>query len=171
MRPTFWQRLDAFARHQLPLVLTLMLLVLAMTPNHLPGFVRIGPMVTLVSVYYWTVHRPDLMGFGTVFALGVIEDLLAGTPLGVGPLTLLLTQGLVLSQHKFFHNKSFAVIWWAFALIAGGGALVQYFGVSIVHGQLLDPRAAFTSYLMSVALYPLLAWLFTRVQIAFLKEV
>lgn len=171
MRPTFWQRLDIFARHLLPLAVTLLLVLLAAVPTHVPGLVRIGPMLTLIAVYYWGVHRPDLMGYGTVFMVGLFEDVLSGTPIGVGSLTLLATLAVVFTQHKFFRGKSFVVTWWAFVLVAAGAALLKWLLVSAVQADAADPAAALVSYLMTAAIYPLVAWLFARIQLAFLKEV
>lgn len=171
MRPTFWQRVDTTARHQLPVLLTLVLLLVAVVPTHVPGLVRIGPMLSLISIYFWAVHRPDLMGYGTVFAVGLLEDLLGGTPLGAGALTLLLVQGLVVAQYKFFYGKAFVVTWWAFVVVAAGAVLVKWLCVSIIYGTVLDGEAAITAYLMTVAFYPPVAWFLARSQMAFLRDV
>lgn len=171
MRPTFWQRVDITVRHQIPVLVTLLLLLVAVVPTHVPGLVRIGPMLTLISVYFWAVHRPDLMGYGTVFAIGLLDDLLSGTPLGVGPLTLLLVQGVVVSQYKFFYGKAFVVIWWAFVVVAAGATLVKWLSVSAIYGTALGADAALTAYLMTVAFYPPVAWLLARTQMAFLRDV
>lgn len=170
MRPTVWQRVDTLVRHQLPVLLTLLLLLISVVPTHVPGLVRIGPMLPLISVYFWAVHRPDLMGYGTVFAIGLLEDVVGGTPLGVGALSLLLVQGLVVSQYKFFYGKAFAVTWWAFILVAGGAVLVKWLCVSAIYGDVLDGEAALMAYLMTVAFYPPVAWLLARTQMAFLRD-
>lgn len=46
------------ARHMVPFIVTLMLVLLAATPTHVPGVVRVGPMLSLIGVYYWSVYRP-----------------------------------------------------------------------------------------------------------------
>ncbi|MGC2855920.1 rod shape-determining protein MreD [Novispirillum sp. DQ9] len=171
MRPSLWQRFDIFWRHQIPLVLTLALLLLSVVPSHAAGMTRIGPMFALIAVYYWAIYRPDLLGYGAVFLIGVAEDLLSSTPPGVGALALLLTHAVVLSQYRFFNARSFAVTWWAFSLVAGGAMMVKWLAVSLIHGTLVDGTAAFYAYLMTVAVYPVIGWVLARVQIAFLKDV
>lgn len=171
MRPSIWQRFDIFWRHQIPLLLALGLLLISVVPSHAAGLTRIGPMLALIAVYYWAIYRPDLMGYGPVFVIGVAEDLLTSTPPGVGALVLLLTQAVVLSQYRFFNARSFAVTWWAFGLVAGGAVLVKWLAVSLVYGTLVDGSAAFYGYLMTVAIYPVVGWLLARVQIAFLRDV
>lgn len=171
MRPNLWQRLDIFVRHQVPLVLTLLLLLISVVPSHAAGLTRIGPMLALIAVYYWAIYRPDLLGTGAVFLIGVAQDLLTGTPPGVAALALLLTQAVVLSQYRFFNARSFAVTWWAFSVVAAGAMTIQWLAVSLVHGTLVDASAAFYGYLMTVAIYPVVGWLLARVQIAFLRDV
>lgn len=171
MRPTFWQRVDIFARHQIPLALTLGLVLVSVVPTHAAGLTRIGPMLSLIAVYYWAIYRPDLLRYGGVFVIGLMQDLLSGTPPGAGALSLLLTYGLVISQYKFFNAKPFAVTWWAFILVAAGATLVKWLAVSAVHGTLVDGDAAFYAYLMTVATYPVVGWLLARAQIMFLRDV
>jgi len=171
MRPTLWQRMDLTARHLLPVLLTLALLLLSMVPSHAPGMVRIGPMLTLAAVYYWAVNRPDLMGYGAVFTVGVVEDLLAGTPLGVSALTLLLVHFVVVNQYKFFYAKPFVVGWAAFVVVAGVAALVKWAAVGLLALVPVDPSATFHAYLMTVALYPMIGWLLARLQLLLLREV
>lgn len=171
MQPTFWQRMNGASRHQLPLFLTLILMLVSVVPTRLPDFMSISPMLTVISVYYWAVYRPDLMGYGTVFVVGVLEDLLAATPLGAGPVSLLVTQGLVMSQAKFFRGKSFAVTWWAFLLVAAPAAVAKWLVVALVQVSLPSGGAVLATYGMTIAFYPLVAWILARFQLAVLREV
>ena len=171
MRPGIWQRMDGLARHLLPFALTFVLLIVPVVPTHLEGLVRVGPSLTLIAVYYWAVHRPDLMGYGSVFLIGVIEDLLAATPLGVGPLVLLLVYGVVIAQHKFFLGKSFAVTWWAFGLVATGAGVVKWLAIAAVTDSLFQPTSAAFAVLMTIGTYPVIAWVLARTQLAYLNEV
>lgn len=162
MRPTFWQRVDSFARHLVPFGLTVLFILLTMLPTHVPGMVRIGPMLPLAAVYYWSVNRPDLMGAGVVFALGVIEDLISGAPLGTGALTLLLVHGIVVSQIRFISGRLFGVTWLVFMVLAGIAVFVKWLAVSLVHGSFVAILDVFYSYMMTVALYPPTVWVLAR---------
>ena len=51
MRPTFWQRLDAFARNLTPVALTLVLVILNVVPTHIPGIARVLPVLPLISIF------------------------------------------------------------------------------------------------------------------------
>ena len=106
MRPTFWQRLDAFARNLTPVALTLVLVILNVVPTHIPGIARVLPVLPLISVFYWSIHRPHLVPAPAVFLIGLFQDGLTGAPMGLHALIFLAVQGVVLFQHKFFMGKS-----------------------------------------------------------------
>ena len=54
-------RLDTWIRHATPFAITLLLTLVALVPLHVPGLVRITPMLTLIAIYHWAVLRPDLL--------------------------------------------------------------------------------------------------------------
>jgi len=170
MRPTLWQTLDHTARRMLPFLMSLLLLLIAIVPMTTPGFMRAGPMVLLVCVYYWAVHRPDMMGYLGGFTLGLLEDILMSTPLGVTSLVLMLTQFIVLTQYRFFVGKPFLMTWWALALVALGAILLKALAVALLSGYVVAPAPLAASYGMTLLLYPVLAWVFDRTHFLLTKE-
>lgn len=170
MRPTLWQRMDMMARHMVPFALTLMLILMAATPTHVPGMVRVGPMLSLIAVYYWCVYRPDLFRYGSAFLLGLFEDILTGAPLGSGALMLLVAAGIVVGQYKFFHGKPFVVSWWAFAIVALAAAGTKWLAVSVVFGAGVDLQTVAMEYLLTVVLYPVIGWLLARAQLLLIRD-
>lgn len=168
---TFIQKLDSRARNILPFGLTMIVLLFGLTPTYLPGLAQVTPLYTLVAVYFWAVYRPDLLGYGFGFALGILEDLLTGAPLGVGALVLLLTQWVVFNQHKFFHAKPFAITWFAFVIVAFGAALLKWVCIGLITDGGFTPFGdLFVAYLITVAMYPVIAWLFSKAQTGLLAE-
>ena len=170
-RQTAWQKVEARARNILPFGLTVVVMLFGLTPTYVPGLAQITPMYSLVAIYFWAIYRPDLLGYGIGFAVGVLEDLLTGAPLGVGALTLLLTQWVVFNQQKFFHAKPFAITWFAFALVALGAALLKWFCVGLITASGFTPFGdLMAAYLITVAAYPVIAWLFSKAQTGLLVE-
>ena len=55
-----WQRLDRAARHSTPGIVTVALTLVAVVPMQMPHFGPIAPLVPLMAIYYWAIHRPDL---------------------------------------------------------------------------------------------------------------
>ncbi len=169
MKASGWQRLDLIARQITPCFLTLLLVMLAMVPMRVPDLAPIMPWLAAIAVYYWAVHRPDLMPASAVFAIGLFHDLVAGTALGVGVLILLLIYLAIVGQRRFFVSRSFLVMWAGFAVIAGGACLLLWLLSTLLAGTFISPRPAMFQFLTTVAAYPLLAWLFAQVQRSLLR--
>lgn len=164
MRLEFWYRVEMAFRGLTPVLLTLLLAVLAVVPLRIPQFAPVTPALTVIAVYYWSIYRPDLLPLVATFAVGVLQDALAGTPLGLTSLVLIVVQALVISQRRFFHGKTFLVEWWGFMLVAPGAILVSWVLASLYFGVLVTPRPLGFQLLLTVALYPCLAWLFAGAQ-------
>jgi len=171
MQPTMWQRMDALARKLVPFGLTLALMLFALTPTQIPGLSHLTPMYALAAVYFWSIYRPDLIGYGTSFSIGLLEDLLTGAPLGCSALVLLLCQYLVFRQPKFFNAKPFGVFWLAFAVLAIGAGLLKWICVGLVApGGFTRFGDMFAAALMTVAVYPVIAWLLAKAQMKLLAS-
>ena len=171
MQPTVWQKVDSQARRILPFGLTMIVLLFGLTPTYIPGLAQITPMYALIAVYFWSIYRPDLMGYGPGFAIGILEDLLTGAPLGVCTLTLLLTQWIVFNRQKFFHAKPFGVTWLMFVLVAFGAVFLKWIVIGLVAENGLTPFGdLFAAYLITVTVYPVIAWMFSKAQTRLLDE-
>lgn len=171
MDVTFWQRLDTIARRMLPAAITLMLAMAAAVPLHVPGYAPVAPAVTLIAIYYWTIFRPELMPAPAVFAIGLFQDILSGTPLGVNALVMLLVFAVVLGQRRFFLGKSFLVMWWGFALVVAGALAAVWMVLSSLDGTVLDPLPAVFQGMVTLAVFPVLTRIFIRSQQALLRSV
>lgn len=171
MKPSVWVRMDTWVRHIVPVGVTLILLLLTTVPTRLPGLAGITPMLPMMGVYYWAIYRPDLLPAWSAFVIGLLYDIIAGTPLGVNALVLVLVQGTAASQRKFFLGKSFLVAWWAFGLLAAGAIGMAWLLVSMLLGAAIDPMPVVFQYLLTLGIFPALTWLLARTQMAFLKDV
>lgn len=171
MNPGALQRLDLRLRHALPVLLTLLVVLLSVAPLRLPDYALVAPGLVLVSLFFWTVHRPDLVRPWHAFVIGLFDDALSGTPLGVNALILVVVHAAIVAQHKVFRGKPFAVIWFAFALIAGGAQLLEAFLALVAARVLVDPLLLLVQLLLTIALYPAVAWLLGRAQRAFLAGI
>lgn len=162
MRAGIFHRMDHFARGLVPLLCTLAIVLLSAVPTRLPMLTLIAPTLTLIAVYYWTIYRPDLLNGFLILLLGVMQDLLIGAPPGVTSFVLLISYLVVVSQRKFFHGKSFGVVWWGFMLVALGATLLAWLTHVILSNQFIDPTGAMIGLLLTILLYPPLAALLSQ---------
>jgi rod shape-determining protein MreD len=171
MKPSALQRFDLSIRQSVPVVLTLLLTVMSVVPVRLPAASTLAPDIVLIAVFYWTVHRPDLMRLWTVFVIGLLGDVLTGTPLGVHPLVLVLVHAAIISQHKIFRGASFGMVWWAFSVIAPAAHIAGVVVAFLAAGALPELSLFLLRLVLTIGFYPALAWLLGRAQRALLTTV
>lgn len=164
------QRLDRFARNLIPFALSLLLVIVGTLPFQLPGYGLVAANLALMSVFYWSVYRPDLLPPWAAFLIGLLQDILVGTPPGLNALVLLLARAMVVSQGRVFRGKSFLVMWWGFAMVALGAQVLVWLLTAALQLALLDPMPAVFQGALTVALFPFLTWFFARTQHAILQQ-
>jgi rod shape-determining protein MreD len=157
------QRMDTIARNLFPAGLALVALLFGATPLYLPGYSAIAPNFTLMVVFYWAIYRPDLLPTAVAFAIGLVQDALMGTPIGLNALLLIAVHGVVVTQRRFFQGKTFAVVWSAFTVIALSAGLLGWVLVMALVGATINPWPGIFSMLLTVALYPFVTWVQARI--------
>jgi rod shape-determining protein MreD len=158
---TLGRRLDIAARHAFPAGCAILLMLLAEAPLGITDQAALLPAVTLACVYFWSLFRPAAMPPPVVFLIGVLFDLLAYLPLGVGVLTLLITHGLALRSRRVLTRQGFLPVWFAFAGFAAGAAMLSWALTALLSFRLLPLAPALFQAVLTTALYPALAILFT----------
>ena len=156
------ERLGLVLRGTVPLLLTLGLVMATVVSSPIPDLAPVTPSLSVMAVYYWSIYRPDLLPAAAVFLIGLMQDILSGGPPGMMALVLLLVHGVVVSQRQVFVGKSFLVGWWGFAIVAIGAAGLSWLVASAWFGVFLRPRPVAYQAALTIALYPLVAWLFRR---------
>lgn len=56
------------------------------------------PLLALMPVYFWCLVRPDLMPPSAAFGLGLVQDILSGTPPGIWALSFVATYYVIDNQ-------------------------------------------------------------------------
>ena len=170
MNIAIWQKLDYFTRSSTPFILSLILVILSVIPTYIPSYMAVAPVLPLVSIYHWAIYRPNLLPVFSVFILGLMQDILMGTPVGLYVLVFLTVYGIVLSQRRFFAEKSFIFYWLGFGAISLLASIESYLLGSVWNGVFLDSNAAAYQYIILLGISPTLAWIFLRWQQAFLQQ-
>lgn len=171
MNPTFSQRLDLIARNILPAMLGVVFLLLSAIPFYIPGYGVVAANLVLMAVFYWAVHRPDLLPPITVFLIGLLQDILVGMPPGMNAFVLLLVRTLAVSQGRVFRGRSFLILWWGFGMVALASAFVVWALSAMYVLALIDPTPGLFQAAMTTALFPFLAGGFTWMQQKLLAQV
>jgi rod shape-determining protein MreD len=153
-----------------PVASTFVFVVVSVVPLHLPGFAAVSPSFALMAVYHWTVYRPDLLPQGAVFVLGILLDLLTGTPyIGATALTFLIARTAVLMTRRHFVNRDFSVLWLGFLAVAAAIFTFSWALIGLVSGHVLDARPVLFEAALTVASYPVGSYVLARLHRAFLR--
>jgi rod shape-determining protein MreD len=157
-------RVNNGAARLLPVATTLLAAVISVLPLQIPGYAALTPAFILMAAYHWTIYRPDLLPPWALFAVGLTEDLLAGSPIGVNALLLLLSRVGVLSYRRYFVNRTFPFVWTGFTLLT----VTAMVGLWVLHClldlSLLDFRSTVIRGALTIAIFPLASFLLCRAQ-------
>lgn len=157
-------RVNNGAARLLPVATTLLAAVISVLPLQIPGYAALTPVFTLMAAYHWTIYRPDLLPPVALFGIGIAEDLLAGSPIGVNALLLLVTRVAVLSHRRYFINRNFPFVWTGFTLLAALAMLGLWGLHCILDLSLLDFRNAVIRAALTIAMFPLASFVLGRAQ-------
>lgn len=152
----------------LPLATTVLAAIIAILPLRVPGYAALTPAFALMAVYHWTIYRPDLLPPIGLFAVGLAQDLLAGAPVGVNALVLLLARAAVLRQRRYFINRNFAFVWSGFTLLAITAMLGAWALHCVMQLNLFGLRTTVFRTVLTVAVFPLASLALGRTQRALL---
>jgi rod shape-determining protein MreD len=164
VKTSIWYRLDIWTRLLTPFLLTLALVILNVVPLEIPGLSRVAPLMPLIAVYYWAVYKSELLPAYSVFIIGLLQDIFSGAPIGIYTIVFLMVYGVVIWQHRFLFGKSFSIIWLGFSIVSAGAFLLTWVLISLWNLKFLDLQAVFFQYLLTVGIFPALAWVFMRWQ-------
>jgi rod shape-determining protein MreD len=164
MKPHWLLQLDHAARGLVPALTMLCLLVLGLIPWHVPGVASITPAFTLVALFFWSIYQPQLLPYWATFLFGLAQYLVLGMPPGQGALALLLVQGVIVSQRRFFLSKPFLVVWWGFAMVAPFAQAILWAIASVAREAVVPVLPVLIQTVITVLLYPLFGGLFGWLQ-------
>ena len=90
----------------------------------LPELSWIMPWLTAIGVFYWALFAPHKFHLSEAFVLGLIEDIIVGTPLGFHAAGLVLLHFLAQSQIQGLAGRSFIMVWVMFGVMLAACLLV-----------------------------------------------
>lgn len=93
-------------------------LVIVLCSWLVPAGNGIAPFWALIPIFAWSVRRPELLPGGLIFLIGILTDIVIGTPLGAHALALLAVAALGRLQQRYLSTQNFIAIWADFAALS-----------------------------------------------------
>ena len=169
MTDRFWQTLDQASRNGAPGLILLATTLAGIVPVQAPLYASIAPLMPLAALYFWIVYCPDLVPLSLVFAIGILHDILTGTPIGAYAAVFLVVSWLVRSQRRFLSGKPFLILWASFFVVCGFACLTEWTIISLLMGSVMPLQPALFRSLFTAALFPLWGLLFLQVHRHFVR--
>lgn len=162
-------RLGLWTRISTPGVTTALFILLSAVDFRIVGFEDFFPKISLIAIFYWTIYRASLMPAWLVFALGIFEDFVFGTPFGISSLINLLFWKTTKTQKKYFLRENFWVVWAVFGFASLIFSLIAYIIYSFYYGQFIISDQIFMQWIFSSLAYPILHKIFDGIHSKMIK--
>jgi len=146
-----------------PIMVTLLLLILSSVPVDITGTSAFFPAVDVMAIYFWASYRPSTMPYWFVFFLGILRDSLEGVMLGVSPCIYLLIRLMAVSGKGLYRKENFILVWQRLIIILIISITLKWALLSFLIDKPLIIDYAVMQFMVSIAAYPLLQWLFNMV--------
>lgn len=170
MEDSLTEILESNIKKFLPFLWSVVLLLIAYVPIHLPLSQYLRPDVGMICVYFWALYRQDLFGAVSAFILGFVADSLSAVPIGVNCFSFMFVFTLASTFGSYVNSKPFALSWGGFAVISLLAFIIKWLLCSVFYSKFLALGGVFIAYLASVLLYPLIARLNMYIQNRFLAN-
>jgi len=124
-------------------------------PSPFDGF-KLVPFL-MITVYFWAAYRPNVLPPVMVFVLGLLADVITGTPIGVGAIILVLLNWAVSSQRAFLTAQSFAMVWLVFGIIYAAITVMQWLVFGLLQFQWPSVTHIMPQFLAGIIAFPCIA--------------
>lgn len=141
----------------LPLCVAVILEMISDLPVSFTGGLLPAPVLVLTAIYFWGVHRRDLMTPLLVVALGLLEDLFSGGPPGLWTAGFIAAYAAIDRQRESLMGLTDlgAVIGFVGTMLIAAGT--AYILAAIVYFRLPPVAPLLIECVITVMFYPLLA--------------
>ncbi len=170
MNDDFNENVVPLFQKSLPLISSIVVLLLAYLPINMALFNNMRPDLGLVCIYFWVLHRPDLFNLASIVVLGLVDMVISSALPGASLLAYLTMYLLLYNTQKFFNAKPFVVIWYGFMALSLITMLIKWLVVSIYYADFLPLSVLIFTYLIGVAVYPLISIILAFVQNQFIQD-
>jgi rod shape-determining protein MreD len=117
------------------------------------------PSLMLASLFFWSLVRPELVSTFTIFAFGIVNDVVAGLPIGLSSLAMLTGIKVFTKAGREFIAASFVVMWGCFILVSITTYSVRWIVASMWWGHVFSYQDAVIEATITIALFPLINFL------------
>ena len=167
----FWHQAEVGLRSTVPTLVTLLFVIICVLPYGVPGLNKVVPLLPVISIYFWSIHRPDLTSLPCHFLIGLFQDVVVGTPIGFSAAIFVGIHAAVHYQRRFFYGRTFIVLWASFSLLMFAVSMLSFMIMGLYNLSFVPFSPVFLQFFLTVAFYPLIIRILQWISRAFLRPV
>jgi rod shape-determining protein MreD len=150
----------------IPFLITAILCIVAVSPIMPSSSQEITPLLGVISLAFWILYKPELMGWTATIVIGIFNDALYGSMLGVSCLSAIMIRIVII---RLLLSKDYINIYITFLCI--GFSLIIWLIVNSIINYILYPDLynyyiLIFQFLVSLAISPIIIF----VQLFILKK-
>jgi len=123
-----------------------------------------------ILIFYWSLRKTELMGYGFIFLAGLINDIVTGFPIGVSSFNYLLICGFAAYLRTITLRPSMVKDWFFFLFTILVVNSLSYSVLNIFFNIDLNYKNLFFNIFFTFIFYIIFANLFLIYQNRYLKE-
>jgi rod shape-determining protein MreD len=150
----------------IPFLITAILCIVAVSPIMPSSSQEITPLLGVISLAFWILYKPELMGWTATIVIGIFNDALYGSMLGISCLSAIMIRMVII---RLLYSKDYTNIYIPFLCI--GISLIIWLIVNsfinyILYPDLYNYYILIFQFLVSLAISPIIIF----VQLFILKK-
>lgn len=144
----------------IPSLTVLLSIFLSSAPYKIENSSLLMPSIVLAVIYYWSLYRPDLLPYVSLLLLGLLQDIIEVSNLGLNAVMFIFFRLLIRSQRRYLINKAFIMVWAGF-IFCLGIILTLPFILNIYNYSI---AILISQWLVSIFVYVPIHWLLSRLR-------
>lgn len=133
--------------------IAVLFVILNISDIRITGLSDVIPLFDLTIIFYFAIFK-SFFGIWFIFLLGIWNDALNGTPLGITSLCyILLIKLFILINHKMMVRENFGHVWKQFIAFAFLFLTLKWLMLSVLSGGFYSIANLLVQFILSSALY------------------
>lgn len=157
------KKLKRTGRLALPYVILALFMMINLINLPFSSTGAVKPYLIVSFIYYWAIYRPTIIPPLLCFLLGVLMDILSGTPIGLHAFIFVGVQWLIRDQRRFLMGQPYGTIWAVFGLVCVACGAWQWGLLGLTQLSWPSPLFGLISIAMSLVLFPFISLLLNAI--------
>ena len=137
-----------------PILISFIVILFSASLASPSGFAMTLPMISIITVFYWSVYSKDNYDARHVFFMGILCDILYDNPLGSGALLLIFLRELSIKLSLLVPSSSYFMSWVLASLVFINYIFFNWVFLLVYYQSFPSIQYTILQLLLTIAIYP-----------------